>query len=322
MSWMVDVLSISSIVGIWPRYLEPRLLKTSRPHWSLTQKEAHLHPLKIVHLSDLHFHKGLPTRFLNRIADQVMQLAPDLLLFTGDFLCHARLEEEERLCAFLQKLDAPLGAFCVFGNHDYSHYVTRNADGVYSRMQPQSPFRVVGRTLATLASPPKRVPTPSVSEEVGKIGLHEGLCALLEKTPFQLLHNRTVTLPIGLNITGLGDVALGQSLPARAFSGYDPSLPGLILSHNPASLPSLADYPGEWVFLGHTHGEQIHFPWPRWLHRLSHKITSQECGAYTRGRYAMGSKHIYVSRGLGCHQPFRFCSPPEITLLTTLPPKN
>ena len=312
MSLVIDFLASCSVFGIWPRFIEPRMLKTTELTWQLPRAASHLDKLKILHITDLHFHSKMPTAFLEKIVRRVNRLKPDLIVFTGDFLCYSHLENPEQLCSFLCRLHAPLGSFCTFGNHDYSRYVSLNAEGKYDLVTPPNPITGVFRGLKTLLSP--AVPMNGVSEKTLTIPLHEELCALLRKTPFKLLENTTVTLPIGLNLTGLGDLALGRCRPQTAFAGYNTQVPGIVLSHNPDSLPALLEYPGDWVLTGHTHGEQIHIPWPAWGRSLSQKLARLQT-AYTRGLFVVGDKKLYVNRGLGCHKPFRLFSPPEICLI-------
>lgn len=313
MSFFIDAFSILSLVGLWPRFIEPRLLFTTELVWDLPLQHRHLDGLKIVHITDLHFHAKMPQRFLDKLALRIRQINPDLIFFTGDFLCYSQLEDPERLTAFLQKLDARLGSFCSFGNHDYAHYVSRNKEGVYDRIPPPPPFSGLMRGIRTLFT--KTNCKSGVSEQARSIPLHNGLIGILEKTPFKWLENSTFTLPIGLNITGLGDFALGRCQHEKAFQDYNPAWPGIVLSHNPDTLPSLASCPGEWILSGHTHGEQIHFPWPKWARRVSQKLARLDNPDYTRGLYSIGKKQVYVNRGLGCHKPFRFCSPPEICVI-------
>ncbi len=315
MSLLVDFLSIASVVGLWPRFIEPKMVSISELTWNLHQSQAHLDNLTIVHLSDLHFHKGVSQKFLDKVVRRICRKRPDLILFTGDFICYSHLEDEERLKKFLSRLEAPLGCFCIFGNHDYSKYVSRNSEGLYDLVPPPNPMGGVLKGLRTIFFPVKII--NGVTEAVHAIEPHEKLCALLRETPFRLLENATVTLPIGLNISGLGDMALGRCRPETAFAGYNRAYPGIILSHNPDTFPQLLDYPGEWILSGHTHGEQIHFPWPKWLNRISQKLARLENREYTRGLFSVGDKKLYVNRGLGCHKPFRFCSIPEITVIKT-----
>ena len=313
MSFFVDFLASVSLIGIWPRFIEPKRVRITKLKWVLNTKERHLRGLKIIQLSDLHFHSKLSQKFLDTIIRKVRREQPDLILFTGDFICYSRLEAGETLSAFLCNLEAPLGSFCIFGNHDYARYVSLNRSGIYDTLPPPNPLTGVFRGVKTLLSQPKT--GSRVSENARAIPLHGPLCQLLVTTPFKLLENSTITLPIGLNITGLGDLALGRFCPQTAFKGYEPRYPGIILSHNPDTFPSLLDYPGEWVLSGHTHGEQIHIPWPKWARKITQKLARLEHSTYTRGLFTVDNKKLYVNRGLGCHKPFRLFSPPEICVI-------
>jgi hypothetical protein len=73
-------------------------------------------PMRVAHLTDLHI--GRVTPFAIQREAQVMVNAqnPDLVLITGDFVCHSQL--------YLDQLTHLMGGFCapviaVLGNHDY-----------------------------------------------------------------------------------------------------------------------------------------------------------------------------------------------------------
>lgn len=315
MSLLIDICATLSIVGIWPRFIEPRLLKITHLKWNLPKNAGYLSGLKIAHLSDLHFHNAVSQKFLEKIIKKITLIKPDLILFTGDFLCYSTLQQPERLIHFLSSLDAPLGSYCIFGNHDYANYASINKQGIYDLAPPPNPLGGFIQGIRTLFSSPLII--GDVSEKVLSVPLHKELCNLIDKTPFKLLENKTVTLPIGLNITGLGDLALGRCHPQVAFAGYNRQYPGLVLSHNPDSLEKLLDCPGDWILLGHTHGEQIHLPWPKWGRKIAQKLTRMKNKEYTRGLFVLGDKQLYVNRGLGCHKPFRLFSPPEISIIHT-----
>lgn len=313
MSFVIDCLSLFSVVGIWPRFIEPRRLLETQLNWQLTDENAHLDGLKIVQLSDLHFHKKSSKRFLKKLQDKLAEIKPDLILFTGDFICYSQLEKEELLYNFLSQLHAPMGKFSIPGNHDYSRYVSKNSEGVYDTVPRPNPFIGICKGLKRLFS--GHVEGYAVSDSTAAIPPHEELLSLLKRSGFTHLDNTSVTLPIGLNICGLGDLALGQCLPKNAFKHYCPEFPGIILSHNPDSFPKLLDFPGDWILSGHTHGEQIHIPWPKWGRKISQKLARLENRTYTRGLFPLGKKFLYVNRGLGSHIPFRLFSPPEVTTI-------
>lgn len=313
-SLFVDLLCTLSVVAIWPRFIEPRRLKTTKMNWRLPSSFAHLKGLRLVHITDLHFNKKISDRYLKKITRKIRRCKPDLIVFTGDFLCYSNLEQKERLRDFLSSFSAPLGCYCTFGNHDYASYVSRNSEGVYDVSKPINPALGLIKGLRVLLQ--KKEVKGMISKEAQSVTLHQDLCKLLESTPFKLLENTCLTLPIGLNIVGLGDYGLGRFRPETAFAGYASKYPGIVLSHNPDTISTLMKFPGDWILCGHTHGEQIHFPFPRFLREFSKKLTRLENTQYTRGLYQEGAKTIYVNRGLGCHKPLRFCSPPEMMATT------
>lgn len=310
MSRFFDIVSAASIVGIWPRYLEPRLALVSHIQWELPPMHAHLAGRRFVLLSDLHLHPKMSQAFLDKIVRRTLRQKPDAIFFVGDFLCHSRLHNRDKLKQFLCRLQAPYGSYCVLGNHDYNQYVSCDASGIFAIRQPPNPLTALTRGLKTIFSPP--VSGYGVDASAQNVPPHQELISLLQETPFTLLENDTVTLPIGLNITGLGEHALGRSRPKTAFSGYKKELPGVVLTHNPDTFSQLFHYPGELILAGHTHGEQIHLPF---LRPLSKKLTRLANTKYTRGMYQENGKLLYVTRGLGSPKPFRLFSPPEIVVI-------
>lgn len=298
-----------SILGIWPRFIEPRLISTTRLAIEIPSLPKALDGLKILQLSDLHFHSGIPDFFLNKMLAKVKQLAPDLIVFTGDFLCYSKLIDPERLQRTLAALQAPYGCFAILGNHDYQEYVSISETGDYDvnfdrRSSIKKGWSRLWKEVAL---------TKTVTPRAQNVGLNESLIALLKQTPFELLHNQNRVIPIKgscLNICGLGEHMLGRFLPEIAFQDYDKSCPGIILTHNPDSVPYLKDYPGELVLSGHTHGGQVNIP------VMYKKFAILENMHLKKGLWKIDGKWVYINRGLGSVMPFRWFSVPEISLFT------
>lgn len=305
-----DLFCTVSLVGIWPRFIEPRLVLTSHQRLPIRNLPKELNGLKILQISDLHFHRHTSPAFLDQIIHKCEKLQPDLIVFTGDFLCYSQLEEPQRLKAFLQRFDAPYGCYAVFGNHDYASFVSINAKGDYDVIEPSassSLARAFSRLQATVTL------TKTTTERARQTPLHTDLLLLLQDTPFQLLHNATTTIPLKgtkLNICGLGEHSLSKLDPKQAFSNYNKDYPGIILLHNPDGAPSLKHYPGDIILSGHTHGGQVNLPW------MWKKFTALENMHFKKGLIKCDDKWLYVNRGLHSVLPFRWFSPPEILSLT------
>ncbi len=291
-----------SLVGIWPRHIEPRSLSTSKLSLPILPSGS----IKILQFTDLHLSPLLSDRYLEKLRNHIQRWSPDIIVFTGDFLCGSKLEDPERLQKFLSSLHAPCGCFAILGNHDYQEPLSINEEGSYDITSYEGSNLLKGffRLFATLP------PTGVVTQKAQSTPPHAGLLDLLEKTPFKLLHNQCIQVDSTINLCGLGEYMAGRCDPKEAFQSYDPTLPGIILSHNPDSVALLKDYPGDLILSGHTHGAQVNLPWFR------NKLCLLEKPKLQRGLLSEEGKQIYVNRGIGGLIPFRWFSKPEILQLT------
>jgi predicted MPP superfamily phosphohydrolase len=307
--WL-DACCIASIVGIWPRFIEPRLVTTNVVTLKVKDLPPALNGLKILHFSDLHLHRNVSDKFLAKLCRKARAWSPDIVAFTGDFICHSQLDDKVRLQAFLRDFpEGKYGSYAVLGNHDYAESVSVNGNGEYAVFKRGgSPLKNGIKRLFT------RTRTPVAMQlAVRDIPLHKELPALLKTTPFKLLHNETKLIHVGdsaLNICGLGEYLLGRFDPVKAFTNWDANYPGIILAHNPDCAPLLADYPGSVVLSGHTHGGQVN------LFGLANTFMMIEHPQLRRGLVHVHDKWVSVSRGVGGILPFRWFAPPELLCLT------
>jgi predicted MPP superfamily phosphohydrolase len=180
-----------------------------------------LRGLRIVQLSDLHIGNGMKGARLEALVRRANELAPDLLVLTGD-LFDADPAWIEPGCRALGALRAPCGVFAVLGNHD--HYT--GADRV-------------ARGLASFA--------PNVTllrKELVRLALPEPLYLAGVDDPGTLWTARDLELP------ELEELA--RELPADG--------PVLLLVHRPEVFPQAARLGFPLVLAGHTHGGQLAVP--------------------------------------------------------------
>lgn len=295
-----DLWCTLSIVGIWPRYIEPNLLRKKLLKLTLPTLKS---PLKIAVFSDLHLHPDVKNKFLNKLSEAINSFNPDLVFFVGDFICDGQFTDEEQLIEFFRRFNPPQGAFAVLGNHDYSEPVSINEYGDYDVSIQNTPFKKAFRRLFK----PMTL-TKIITEQARSVPLHEALIGAINKTPFKLLQNETVQAG-GLNITGLGEYVLGRADPEKAFNDFEKSLPGVVLVHNPDMIPKLSDTPGELFLSGHTHGGQVNLPW------IWKKLTMMEDIRFKEGLVKLNDKTAYITRGVGSVKPFRWNASPELLLL-------
>jgi len=307
---MWDLFCLASVAGIWPRFIEPRLILTTPVRLKVPNLPSDLDGFKILQFSDLHINSRSSSSFLKRLIKKAKELQPDLIVFTGDFLCYSKLSDPERLTSFLRQFHAPYGCYAILGNHDYASCVSINSKGEYDEIEPpkgsslRRGFARLGKSITL---------TKTSTDKAKSIPLHSELIQHLAKTPFKLLHNQTVNLTVGetkLNLTGLGEYMLGRVDAEAAFRNYDRNAPGIVLLHNPDGIPLLNDCPGDVILSGHTHGGQINLPW------MWKKFTLLENMEFKKGLLNVGRKWVYINRGVGSVLPFRWFSPPEFTLIT------
>lgn len=305
-----DLFCTASLIGIWPRFIEPNLIFTTRLSLPIPNLPKDLENFKILQISDIHLNENTSTLFLAKLVKKCRALKPDLIVLTGDFICYGALREPERLKSLLQQFQAPYGCYAVLGNHDYASFVSINAKGDYDVITPPASSSL-SRAFQRLVE--SKSLTKITTAQAKNTPLHSTLVPLIQETPFKLLHNATETISVKgtkLNICGLGEYCLKKNDAAQAFQKYDQSYPGIILLHNPDGAPTLKDYPGDVILSGHTHGGQVNLPW------MWKKFTLLENMKFKKGLKQTDGKWLYINRGLGSVLPFRWFSPPEILLLT------
>jgi predicted MPP superfamily phosphohydrolase len=73
-------------------------------------------PIRVVHLTDIHVGRVTPMRVQHAAVELTNQERPDLVVITGDFVCHSQ-EYLDALEELMSRIDAPV--YGVLGNHDY-----------------------------------------------------------------------------------------------------------------------------------------------------------------------------------------------------------
>ena len=207
----------------------------------------------------------------------------DLVLLGGDQLDSRMDAPPTPLLTELQRLQAPLGVYGVWGNHDYGSF------GLYS-----------GRQYG-----PYRPDWPAKREELRHAFARHGVT---------ILRNQGVGVRDDLHLGGIDDLWHGEPDVKAALEDAG-NRARILVSHNPDILPSLP--PGIGLTLcGHTHGGQVRFP------LIGAPIVPSKYGqryamGWVEGAHATPA---YVSRGLGVSGvPMRNLCQPEITLLDLVP---
>lgn len=75
-----------------------------------------LEGVRIAHLTDIHVGRVTPMRVQHAAVEMANAEDPDLVVITGDFVCHSTKYLDE-LTSLISAINAPV--LCVMGNHDY-----------------------------------------------------------------------------------------------------------------------------------------------------------------------------------------------------------
>lgn len=285
--------------------------------------------LRLLHLSDTHF-QGLQWREQPKIESVCRACAGleyDLLVHTGDFLhTDAGLPNVMRLLDGLPK--PRLGAFAVFGNHDYTVYShSRMLERAWAKYCETRRIHHADLTRASLATQLRTlvdfgdyfVNAPFDLKRTGQNDVNALERALAERNVVTL-HNRYTRLTeprvgVDLYIAGVEDVTEAAANARLALEGVPHDAPTVLLSHNPDILVDPAIAQVDLVLAGHTHGGQIVLPWIGAAHTQTNHLRRREVAGYLR----RGNTQVYITRGIGEGIPLRFGASPQVTLLTLLP---
>lgn len=73
-------------------------------------------PIRVAHLTDQHVGRVTPLRVQYEAVDLALKHNPDIVVLTGDFVCHSELYLDD-LTELVKHINRP--AFAVLGNHDH-----------------------------------------------------------------------------------------------------------------------------------------------------------------------------------------------------------
>ena len=224
--------------------------------------------LRVALITDTHYGPIDRARWSAAVVERVNELGADVVCHVGD-IADGTVEVRENQASPLAAVNATSVRVYVTGNHEY-----------FSEAQ--------------------------------------GWLDYMERIGWDALHNRHIVVERGgdhLVVAGVDDATAkasgvdghGANLDA-ALAGADPTLPVLLLAHQPKQVGRAVRAGVDLQVSGHTHGGQI---WPfNYLVRLDQPVVQ---GLSRHGERTQ----LYTSRGTGFWgPPFRVFAPSEISLLT------
>lgn len=256
----------------------PRVVlhRVATPRWTAP-------PLRIAVLADPHVCRPwVSPEVMVDIVAQVQALGADLIVLTGDFLPDARMPcrhlPPDEIVPIFAGMTAPLGVWCVMGNHDHKDDPLSVATDARESTVKRT---LEGHGMQHLDNASARV--DHLGHEVWLAGMDSQLSR------------------------GKGEP--GNEDPHAAFADVPENAPVILLAHEP-------DYFGRGdtrpvlQISGHTHGGQFVIFGRR-------PMTPSIYGdRYAIGHIVEDGRHLVVSPGLGYSGlPLRFGVPPELTCI-------
>lgn len=120
---VLTVLGLSSGGYLYANRIEPSLLDIQEQEMKHLLIPKGFHGIKMVQFSDTHLGFQYNLSQFKELVNKINNLQPDIILFTGDLMDEPnKYTEMNKLVGLLNKLHAPLGKYCIFGNHDHGGY--------------------------------------------------------------------------------------------------------------------------------------------------------------------------------------------------------
>jgi len=272
--WALSAQIIGTLLVLYGFWIEPHRLTITRQTLQ-SKKLSPGPPLRLLHLGDLHLERR--TEREQQLLALVRSTAPDLILFSGDFLNLSNLHDPEahaEVRALLQELTAPLGVFVVSGS-----------------------------------------PAVDLPELVPEL-LQDLPLRWLQNERVRLEHHGQVIDLVGVTCTHKpfvdGPQLVSLLTPPSPLKGREERFT-ILLYHTPDLAPEAAEAGIDLQLSGHTHGGQVRLPFYGALFAGSLYGKQFEVGRRQVGEMTLYVTRGIGMEGKGAPR-VRFLCPPEITL--------
>lgn len=139
-SALLTTVAASSGGYVYANRIEPTLLDIQSLQMKHSLIPKSFDGIKLVQFSDTHLGFQYNLNQLKKLVTKINALHPDIILFTGDLMdAPNKYEEVDRIAPILKQLNAPLGKFCIYGNHDHGGY----GSDLYKRIMKSANFTLL-----------------------------------------------------------------------------------------------------------------------------------------------------------------------------------
>lgn len=136
----LTVFGLSSGGSFYANRVEPSLLEIKQQQIKHALIPTSFNGMRMVQFSDTHLGFQYNSKQFQKLVNKINDLQPDIILFTGDLMDEPnKYSELNKLMSLLKNLHAPLGKFCIFGNHDHGGYGSE----IYRNIMESTNFTVL-----------------------------------------------------------------------------------------------------------------------------------------------------------------------------------
>lgn len=143
---LVMMLGFALVIG-YARFIEPNLLTVKS--FRLEAEKA-IEPCTVLFCTDTHFGKYYDVSHVTKIVKKINQENPDVVVFGGDLLDNYARDrgdmDLEYLKEELKKVEAKIGKYAVWGNHDYGGGAVR----IYEEFMTSCGFQILDNESVVL----------------------------------------------------------------------------------------------------------------------------------------------------------------------------
>ena len=155
---LFTIICLLGLLFAYAIFIEPNWLTTEQvPVSSRYTASKTGGSLSIAQFSDTHLGFQYDLEDLEKAVSEINQAQPDIVVFTGDLIDHAKSYARiEEVGAVLAKIEAPLGKYAIYGNHDYGggaekHYQSIMAEGGFQLLVNETvPLTLPNGKLVTI----------------------------------------------------------------------------------------------------------------------------------------------------------------------------
>ncbi|NFO02727.1 metallophosphoesterase [Clostridium botulinum] len=121
-------------------YVEPNLLSVKNIEINNSSNIKNEDTIKIAQISDIHLGEYYAIDKLEKLVNKVNSQNADIIVFTGDLFDNvSKFEDTSKVVPILKKLNANIGKYAIYGNHDYGG----GAKNIYKNVMEDSGFKIL-----------------------------------------------------------------------------------------------------------------------------------------------------------------------------------